>query len=766
MKRLAFYFILATAVLAGCTKANVDGQKQTESSMADNSVIAAYLDDAANTKLSLVEGVKLAWAADDMIYFGGKRYVIDSIDPDDPTKAFFKPQMSAAADAEIYRAFYPYTAYSSSAGKFVLSSTQNYGLNDKVTNVNSMYAETTKKDELHFHNVCGLLAIDIKGTGTVSNIRVSADQYLSGYLTNMAVSEDGVLTYGDITTSALNYVDLGCGKVATLSPDEARRFYVAVPENDYTNLKIAITTEDGTMVVAATKTASVKKNNIYHIPEINFEVKPLEFSVELSIDECETVSTSKVNLAVSSVPSDKDVYYIRAVETAKYVAQFPDVLSLAKEDIAYFKQRYSTISQLVNAGIAVKGDVLKDSENFNYCMPDEDYVFYAYAVDEYLNVSAAVTKEFHTPAYVLPPSTAAYEDYLGQWVMGVNLLTVSEKVNGVSYNVSGFKNQSSREYNYNVESVEATFENGYIVFKEYNTGVHANPGEPYGDANVYFSGIFTNGGYEYVAYPFNTEAPATIFHGRYDGDKITVIPGACSYGEFTSIAFSGIYLSGEHAGEGFAVSNGKISDMQKYVEPTGPTPEGKWYCASAIDSEGTEFTDWTMTIRKSGAGYEIDGFDKGFDVAVAEYDVTPMAPAGVWNDQDQTLTISTGANTGVQDYLSICWYGFDEDNYETDIVIKFDFENNKCQFQTYYWGAEGYYWWSGYYGSNMTFTKVTEEAASSVKTMGNGMKVGGTLHSDIKPRSTSVNRKSAHLVKPGELNSLDGKAAKLSFSAE
>lgn len=761
MKRLAFYFILATAVLAGCTKANVDGQKQTESSMADNSVIAAYLDDAANTKLSLVEGVKLAWAADDMIYFGGKKYVIDSIDPDDPTKAFFKPQMSDAADAEIYRAFYPSTAYSSSAGKFVLSSTQNYGLNDKVTNVNSMYAETTKKDELHFHNVCGLLAIDIKGTGTVSNIRVSADQYLSGYLTNMAVSEDGVLTYGDITISALNYVDLGCGKVATLSPDEARRFYVAVPENDYTNLKIAITTEEGTMIVAATHTASVKKNNIYHISEINFEVKPLEFSVELSIDECEAVSPSDVNLAVSSVPSDKDVYYIRAVETAEYVAQYPDALSLAKEDIAAWKgQGLKTFTQLVNAGIAVKGDVLKDS--FTYCMPDNDYVFYAYAVDEYLNVSAATTKAFHTPAFVLPPATAKYEDYLGQWVMGTTLLTVSEKVNGSSYSVTGFKGQSSTEFGYKVESVEATFENGYIVFKEYNTGVRASLFEE-DDSVVYFSGTFISGGTEYAAYPFNTEAPATIFYGRYDGDKVSVIPGACKYGAFTSTAFAAVLQSGEYAGYGDFISNGKISDMQKYVEPTGPTPEGKWYCASVADYWGDEYTDWTLDIVKSGVGFEINGFDHGFDTY---YGVSSQAPVAVWNASDKTLVVPAGTPAAPNIDLNLCWYGLDADRNDTDIVIKFDLENGKCQFETLQWGAYWDGWYSLYYGSNMTFTKVTEEAASSVKTMGNGMKVGGTLPSDIKPRSTSVNRKSAHLVKPGELNSLDGKAAKLSFSAE
>ena len=763
MKRLAFYFILATAVLAGCTKANVDGQKQTESSMADNSVIAAYLDDAANTKLSLVEGVKLAWAADDMIYFGGKRYVIDSIDPDDPTKAFFKPQMSAAADAEIYRAFYPYTAYSSSAGKFVLSSTQNYGLNDKVTNVNSMYAETTKKDELHFHNVCGLLAIDIKGTGTVSNIRVSADQYLSGYLTNMAVSEDGVLTYGDITTSALNYVDLGCGKVATLSPDEARRFYVAVPENDYTNLKIAITTEDGTMVVAATKTASVKKNNIYHIPEINFEVKPLEFSVELSIDECETVSTSKVNLAVSSVPSDKDVYYIRAVETADYVSRYADGLALAEADIAAWKgQGVKTLTQLVNAGIAVKGDVLKDSEYFTNCMPDSDYVFYAYAVDEYLNVSAATTKAFHTPAFVLPPATARYEDYLGHWVMGTNILTVSEKVNGSSYSVTGFKGQSSTEFGYKVESVEATFENGYIVFKEYNTGVRASFFEE-DDSIVYFSGMFTSGGTEYAAYPFNTEAPATIFYGRYDGDKVSVIPGACKYGAFTSTAFVAVLQSGEYAGYGDFISNGKISDMQKYVEPTGPTPEGKWYCASVADYWGDEYTDWTLDIVKSGVGFEINGFDHGFDTY---YGVPSQAPVAVWNASDKTLVVPAGTPVAPNIDNNLCWYGLDADRNYTDIVIKFDLENGKCQFQTYRWGAEWDGWYSLYYGSNMTFTKVTEEAASSVKAMGNGMKVGGTLHSDIKPRSAAVSRKAAPMVKAGEFASKAKMGGKFPLSAE
>ena len=177
MKKTLSLILFAAAVLAGCQKNLIEAQPQEDNS-GEQVTIVAYLDDVDAAKLSLVDDVKLAWVKGDQIKIGNNRvFTVDSVDANNPMRAFFTG--TAPTTAASYRAFYPASSYSATAGRFVLSGNQNYGLDNKVTNVNYMYAVTTDYNEIHFHNVCGLLAIDLKGEGYVSNIRVSADQYIS-----------------------------------------------------------------------------------------------------------------------------------------------------------------------------------------------------------------------------------------------------------------------------------------------------------------------------------------------------------------------------------------------------------------------------------------------------------------------------------------------------------------------------------------------------------------------------------------------------------
>ena len=685
-----------------------------------NSTFIGYIDDD-DTKVTLVDGVKICWVEGDKISINGKTYTATP-DPDDPRKAVFTLTSLSAPTGTTFRACYPVESYTT-AGKFYFQESQNYSIANPLQYVNQMYAETNEMDgTLHFKNVGGLLAIDLKGEGTVSKIEISSSDFIAGVLTDFAISESGDLTYGAFDRYSYNKISLGCGSAATLSTETARRFYVSLPEGKFSDLKVTVVTDEGAMTIPATKDVKIEKNNIYHLPEITVDIKPLEFDAELTIDVCEATSPSSVNLAVSVAPIDEDIYYIMDIKSSAEVKEYKNNLELAKAHLEYLKSiGGTTLSILTYNDIAIKGDMNKFDVSKNpfidLCKPGEDYVFYVYAIDEYLNVSEAKTLPFSTPEYKMPASSATYEDYLGQWAMGATLITVSQKVAGSTYNISGIKGQSQGSpYNYNVEAVEAYFDNGYIVLKEQKTNATTSIGS-YGMCDIYLSGIYSYYGDTYGHYPFDSEIPETIFYGRLDGDTISLIPGSCEYGTFISMGFSWVIQSGEYAGLGSTFAGTALSKMTKYEEPTGPTPEGQWYCASVTDYYwGDEYTDWTLNITKSGAGYAIEGFDVGLEYYVSKANI----PTAVWDSEKSTLTVANETSTGLADSAEILWVGFDDDNNPVDIVFKFDFENNTCTTLTAFGAFEndpyyGGYWWSQY-GPGVVFTKL-ESLAPQAKSM-------------------------------------------------
>lgn len=715
MKKTSILLLLAAAtVLVSCKKDNLGASAINEN---EGSTVSAVIDDD-NSKTTL-DGAKVLWTSGDAISINGKRYTATP-DASDARKATFAlgPRVSAPTTAP-FCAYYPTTAYSGTKGQFVLSSTQNYGIDDKITNVNPMYAVVNDLNEtFHFKNVCGLLTIDLKGEGTVSNITISANEYLAGVLTDVAISDKGELTYKAIEDDgdyASKSVSLGCGEAATLSKETARRFYIALPEGDFTGVKLSVTTDAGTVVFPATKTVSIKKNNIYHLPETTVEIKPLEFNADLSIDKCEATSPSSVDLAVSIEPEDKDVYYIPAVESASYVSQFEDALELARADMAYWKSKGGTsLDILVDNDIAIKGDDLEDTQ-FSYCKPESDYVLYVFAVDENLNVSPAIELPFTTPAFVMPVSDAKYEDYLGQWTMGTDLITISQKESGSTYNMTGFKSMSmTGTLSYNIESVEASFQDGYIVLNEQFTGVVAPVGS-YGPCDFYFSGV--EEGESIATYPFYSDTPETIFQGRLDGDTIVIYPGSTSYGTFGSVGISWQIQSGSNAGKGNTIASSKLANMKKYVEPVGPTPEGKWYCASVTDYWEEEYTDWTLDITKDGAGYAIDNFDIGFDTLLATIPLKALPATASWDPESLTLTVEDKTNTGISAGSDILWRGI-SNGYYSDIVLKFDFEANTCTLQTGFLSTDGSGAYSRY-DAGVVFTKVNANSAPRSNVAGN-----------------------------------------------
>ena len=113
---------------------------------------------------------------------------------------------------------------------------------------------------------------------------------------------------------------------------------------------------------------------------------------------------------------------------------------------------------------------------------------------------------------------AKYEDYLGEWATGATPYVVEEKVNGVSYSISGLKGQGEN-------AVEAVFENGRMVV--YEQEVYSS-----GTTSICLQG---SDGY-FPNYPDGTER--IIFKAEYDGAENRLnIQAANGYKYFMFITY-------------------------------------------------------------------------------------------------------------------------------------------------------------------------------------------------------------------------------------
>ena len=155
---------------------------------------------------------------------------------------------------------------------------------------------------------------------------------------------------------------------------------------------------------------------------------------------------------------------------------------------------------------------------------------------------------------------AKYEDYLGEWAQGGTVWTVAEKENGVSYSISGLKDQGENP-------VVALFESGRMVVYEQMVASDAS-------SEVWLQG---SDGY-FPSYPGGSDV--RILWAEYDGeaDQITISAGAYSYYMFIT------YEDEERVDYSFA-------SIPSVMVPHVPDPTTYLYYE---DFETDNTADWTL----------------------------------------------------------------------------------------------------------------------------------------------------------------------------
>jgi uncharacterized protein (TIGR02145 family) len=273
MKKL-FYILPSMALLfSACQQTELPKAPET---MDLTDIVYATIDDATDTRTSL-DGEKVLWSSgDEIVVFKGNtlrsKYVVDENTVGTTEGVFNKDasyeSLGASSNISSNVAFYPFAEITCKAkgqtytlANITLPSVQTYAPASFGQGVFPMVAVTSDTEDLGFafKNVCGVLALQLKGSGAVKSISVkgNSDEILCGEAVVTAAygknPEIALLSSGSKT------VTLECGESGVeLQNDTPTSFLIALPPVSFDN-GFTVTVND---VSGTTKEYSTTKKNI------------------------------------------------------------------------------------------------------------------------------------------------------------------------------------------------------------------------------------------------------------------------------------------------------------------------------------------------------------------------------------------------------------------------------------------------------------------------------------------------------------------------
>ncbi|MBR5075136.1 MAG: Ig-like domain-containing protein [Bacteroidales bacterium] len=262
-----YFAILALAVMALVSSCAQEDKMDTkpekpEAEQAKGLVFSASTDEA-KTKTALQkdgDNYNVVWKSGDKITIvdnAGKAGVYTT--SDNGVHADFVYESGDEVSAQPFKAYYPENLYSE--GTAALPAIQNYAA-DNICQY-PMYTESGSTS-LKFKNLCGIIRLNAKtsmSSQRVRRIMLSADQGMSGTITNAST----LLTNPTATVTAGKGVSLECGEEGVEIGSTAIPFHIAVPEDNYTGLKITVWTTEGltqTLTLKTGKQAEVVRSCI------------------------------------------------------------------------------------------------------------------------------------------------------------------------------------------------------------------------------------------------------------------------------------------------------------------------------------------------------------------------------------------------------------------------------------------------------------------------------------------------------------------------
>lgn len=264
------YILIVLAVLftIGCT------QREAGLAPADKQLrqFTAHTEVSGDTKTSLAGEVGdssrvVMWSPDDSIGIstGYKFEMFTNTLSDTSAMAVFQGYIS---DNRYYYAMYPYDNNAYMSGNvlyFSLPQTQKYSSESFGAEMNPMVSYVSQGEELHFHNLCGVLVLRMTGDFSVKSISFSGKDSLDAPAkvagnaqVNMGYEEYPELVMGE---DAADCVVLDCGEGVVINPSEPTLFYLVLPPATYNSFTVTVVSADGKIFTKeGTKPLTVKRS--------------------------------------------------------------------------------------------------------------------------------------------------------------------------------------------------------------------------------------------------------------------------------------------------------------------------------------------------------------------------------------------------------------------------------------------------------------------------------------------------------------------------
>ena len=264
MKRFYYAAILLASI--GCERIEPDEArtallpKQTAPAAL---TMHAWIDDGSRTSLGGERGTNVLWSAGDAIGLWGdtspvnRRFEIDDRFAGDSSADF----SGEAFESPVYYACYPYRsdAVVEDAGvTTTLPAVQPFGGSGTFAPGVSPMASRSTRTEMHFSSVCGVVRLQLTGTGTIRSVRLTAldGASLAG---RMRIAWDAV-DGGTMQPADAGHpsILLDCGaEGAALSASDPVVFCLVVPPGSYRGWRFTITDTAGGQMVRETSKAEV-----------------------------------------------------------------------------------------------------------------------------------------------------------------------------------------------------------------------------------------------------------------------------------------------------------------------------------------------------------------------------------------------------------------------------------------------------------------------------------------------------------------------------
>lgn len=254
---------LCSAIIAGCSENPLQ-----EIEITHEKTFWATIERPDMTRTVIGESTgensrKVLWLSNDELAVVGEsgfrvsRFI--TLDADSSETASFEGEIE---DADNYFALYPYServSYENNKFRFYLPTVQSYKAGSFETATFPMVSKIGGEDNtLNFQNLCGVLALNLKGEETISSITFSgkgADgnpMVVSGPFTvDMGYEEFPTMTYAlepDKTTPEIStyHITLNCGvDGVALNGGTETPFYMVLPCGTYSSFSVVIVTTEG-----------------------------------------------------------------------------------------------------------------------------------------------------------------------------------------------------------------------------------------------------------------------------------------------------------------------------------------------------------------------------------------------------------------------------------------------------------------------------------------------------------------------------------------